>query len=71
MLFSLKEWEEKGGKVYELIEPSDGFHPNLIAERLIADYAWKLLETKVPHVLGRKNPNNKKIKELFKDQGGY
>ena len=57
--------------VYELIEPTDGFHPNQIAEKLIADYSWTLLETKIPHVLGKKNPHNDKIKELFKDQGGY
>lgn len=67
----IEDWKAKGGQVYELIEPSDGFHPNLMAERLIADYSWKLLETKAPHILGKENPHNKEIEKLFKDQGGY
>ena len=66
-----QEWQARGGKIYELIEPVDGFHPNLIAESLIANASWTLLESTIPHVLGKVNPHNEKIREIFKDQAGY
>lgn len=67
----LKEWVEKGGKVYELIEPVDGFHPTMKAETLMADTLWRIMESKIPHVLGKVNPYNFRIKLVFGDQGGY
>ena len=70
LLFS-QEWKQKGRPVYELIEPVDGFHPNLVAESLAAETMWRILESKIPHVLGRVNPYNKMIRLLFGDQGGY
>ena len=70
-LFWQQEWKAKGHPVYELIEPVDGFHPNLKAEALAADALWRILESKVPHVLGKVNPYNDIIRLLFGDQGGY
>ena len=70
ILFS-QEWQQKGHQVYELIEPVDGFHPNLVAESLVAKTLWRILESKIPHVLGKANPHNKIIRLLFGDQGGY
>ena len=70
ILFS-QEWKRKGHPVYELIEPVDGFHPTLLAESLAAKTLWRILESKVPHVLGKVNPQNEIIRLLFGDQGGY
>ncbi|EDO31678.1 predicted protein [Nematostella vectensis] len=67
----IKDWMDSGHEVWELIEPTDGFHPNLQAESLVAEESWRLLETEIPHVLGKVNPNNDRIRELFGDQGGY
>lgn len=57
--------------MYELIEPVDGFHPNLIAQSLAAKTMWRILESKIPHVLGKVNPHNEIIRLLFGNQGGY
>lgn len=69
--FAFQEWQEQGHDIYELIEPVDGFHPRLKAEELSAKVLWRLLESKVPQVLGKVNPNNFLIEEVFGDQGGY
>ena len=70
-LFGFQEWQKRGRKVYELIEPVDGFHPRLKAEELAAKTLWQVLESKIPHVLGKVNPNNFLIEAVFGDQGGY
>ena len=70
-LYFFQEWQRKGGEVYELIEPVDGFHPTLEAEALAAKALWRILESKIPHVLGKVNPNNFMIEAVFGDQGGY
>ena len=57
--------------MYELIEPVDGFHPNLMAESLAAKTMWRIFESKIPHVLGKVNPYNEIIRLLFGNQGGY
>lgn len=67
----IKEWVRKGGKVYELIEPVDGFHPTMETEALMANTLWKILESKIPHVIGRVNPYNLHIERVFGNQGGY
>ena len=70
-LICFQEWKERGGEVYELIEPVDGFHPRLKAETLAAKTLWRILESKIPHVLGKINPKNFLIEAVFGDQGGY
>lgn len=67
----IRDWKRKGHLVFQLIEPVDGFHPNLLAESLAAKVMWRLLESKIPHVLGKVNPHNEIIRLLFGDQGGY
>ncbi|GFR70107.1 acyloxyacyl hydrolase-like [Elysia marginata] len=63
-------WKKGGGKVWQLIEPSDGFHCNQYAQALLAKELWKDLE-KYPEVVGPENANNDLIHKLFGDQGGY
>uniref|UniRef100_A0A674JAT3 Saposin B-type domain-containing protein n=1 Tax=Terrapene triunguis TaxID=2587831 RepID=A0A674JAT3_9SAUR len=60
------EWHKLGGESWQLIEPADGFHPTLGA-RII----WQKALSEWPHVLGKENPFNKQIEDVFKDQGGH
>eukprot|EP00276_Gloeochaete_wittrockiana_P015046 CAMPEP_0184336098 /NCGR_PEP_ID=MMETSP1089-20130417/4522_1 /TAXON_ID=38269 ORGANISM="Gloeochaete wittrockiana, Strain SAG46.84" /NCGR_SAMPLE_ID=MMETSP1089 /ASSEMBLY_ACC=CAM_ASM_000445 /LENGTH=547 /DNA_ID=CAMNT_0026661037 /DNA_START=11 /DNA_END=1654 /DNA_ORIENTATION=- len=64
-------WIAKGGAPYELIEPSDGFHPSQITNALVAEYLFGQLERDHPDFIGPVNPNNAQIQSLFGDQGGY
>jgi acyloxyacyl hydrolase len=67
-----KQWIKDGGKgLWQLIEPVDGFHPNQIANSLMADFFWKNLNANQPHFFGGANPNNAAIAKQFGDQGGY
>jgi len=66
-----KIWRRQGGETWQLIEPIDGFHPNQIANALIAEYLWAKLLQDHPDFLGEENPNNELIEKLFNDQGGY
>jgi acyloxyacyl hydrolase len=66
----IEKWVQGGGQIYQLIEAVDGFHPSQIANSLIADYVWNLLETQYPHFLPPVNPNNAKSPQVFGDQGG-
>ena len=68
--FIIKRWVEGGGQIYQLIEPVDGFHPSQVANSLIADYVWNVLEKQYPHFLPPLNPNNAKITQIFGNQGG-
>ncbi|CAH1270439.1 AOAH [Branchiostoma lanceolatum] len=67
----IAEWEANGGEGWQLIEPVDGFHINQQANALAAAHFWKQLEKEYPDLMGKVNPNNDRIKELFGDQGGY
>ncbi|XP_019638281.1 PREDICTED: acyloxyacyl hydrolase-like [Branchiostoma belcheri] len=67
----IAEWEAQGGQGWQLIEPVDGFHINQLANALGAAHIWEMLEKDHPNVLGKVNPNNDRIKQLFGDQGGY
>ena len=66
-----KRWEAKGGHMWELIEPVDGFHPNQLANALTANVSWEILETKYPQLIPPLNPFNDYIEKQFGDQGGY
>ncbi|EFA78312.1 hypothetical protein PPL_08963 [Heterostelium album PN500] len=65
------KWIAQGGQTYQLIEPVDGFHPNQMANFLIAGELWDQLMTDHPDWLGQVNPNNQIIQSLFGNQGGY
>eukprot|EP00095_Tigriopus_kingsejongensis_P003537 snap_masked-scaffold106_size358372-processed-gene-1.9 protein:Tk03537 transcript:snap_masked-scaffold106_size358372-processed-gene-1.9-mRNA-1 annotation:"acyloxyacyl hydrolase-like" len=67
----VREWVAKGGQLWQLIEPVDSFHPTQATQPLIANALWKLLEKRLPHVLGPINPNNEEILKLFNGQGGH
>jgi acyloxyacyl hydrolase len=68
----LKRWIARGGEGYwQLIEPNDGFHPNLISNMITAEIYVDYIQRDHPDWLGPVNPNNAKIQELFGDQGGY
>jgi len=64
-------WVAQGGEAWEIIEPVDGFHPNQIANALLAQIQWKKLVANYSDLLPLVNPNNANITQLFGDQGGY
>eukprot|EP00490_Sorites_sp_Unknown_P029645 CAMPEP_0114684752 /NCGR_PEP_ID=MMETSP0191-20121206/59534_1 /TAXON_ID=126664 /ORGANISM="Sorites sp." /LENGTH=160 /DNA_ID=CAMNT_0001968033 /DNA_START=1196 /DNA_END=1678 /DNA_ORIENTATION=- len=64
-------WKANGGQTWELIEPVDGFHPNQLANSLMAQIIWENLEANLTDWIIPINPNNDKIIEIFGDQGGY
>nr|XP_017516929.1 acyloxyacyl hydrolase [Manis javanica]XP_036883402.1 acyloxyacyl hydrolase [Manis javanica]XP_036883403.1 acyloxyacyl hydrolase [Manis javanica] len=66
-----EEWQERGGQPWQLIETVDGFHPNEVALLLLADRFWKKVQLQWPHVLGKENPFNPRIEQVFGDQGGH
>jgi len=66
-----EEWVKSGHETWELIEPVDGFHPNQMANALVADYLWNEYKQKFPYLIQQVNPNNEEIIKLFGDQGGY
>lgn len=61
----------QGGKVWELIEPFDGFHPSQLANYLLVEYQWQYMIKNYPNMVPPANPNNSKIKQIFGNQGGY
>jgi len=64
-------WVAQGGELWQLIEPSDGFHPSQVTNALLGDLlAQNLLKDK-PQWFGNVNPNNDNIRKMFGDQGGY
>jgi len=65
-----RDWVDVGGKVWQLIEPVDGFHPNQYAMALFGRSMWNKLKKNHPDLLYT-NPHNDKIDALFGDQGGY
>ena len=66
-------WHSMGGETWQLIEPVDGFHPNQIANSLLAKVVWENLEnsTNMSYWIPPKNPYNDEITRIFGDQGGY
>ncbi|XP_059251642.1 acyloxyacyl hydrolase isoform X2 [Mustela nigripes] len=66
-----EEWRKQGGQPWQLIEPVDGFHPNEVASQLLADSFWKKVQLQWPEVLGKENPFNSQIEQVFGDQGGH
>ena len=60
-----------GGERWQLIEPSDGFHMNQIANALAADSIWEIMLAEKPQWLGKINPFNEEIIKIFGNQGGY
>ncbi|XP_054427332.1 acyloxyacyl hydrolase [Pteronotus mesoamericanus] len=66
-----KEWQKRGGQPWQLIEPVDGFHPNEVASLLLADSFWDKVQRQWPEVLGKENPFNPQIEQVFGDQGGH
>lgn len=67
----LARWRAKGGEVWQLIEPVDGFHPNQQANFLLTGAMWELMRNETPWAIPPTNPNNAKIRAKFGDQGGY
>lgn len=67
----VKEWQRRGRQPWELIEPVDGFHPNEVASLLLADVFWNKVQRQWPDVLGKENPFNPQIEQVFGDQGGH
>ncbi|XP_012891511.1 PREDICTED: acyloxyacyl hydrolase isoform X1 [Dipodomys ordii] len=65
------EWQKRGGQLWQLIEPVDGFHPSEAALLLWAEYFWKKVQLQWPQVLGKENPLNAQIEQVFGDQGGH
>jgi len=69
----IDEWNSEGGETWQLIEPIDGFHPNQIANALVATYMWNFINSNpnFSHLIPPVNPNNAAITKIFGDQGGY
>jgi len=64
-------WQAQGGEAWQLIEPADGFHPNQIANGLIASYMWDFINENFTYLVPPVNPFNANISQIFGDQGGY
>lgn len=67
----VKKWQKRGGQPWQLLEPVDGFHPNEVASLLLADSLWDKMRRQWPQVLGKENPFNAQIEQVFGDQGGH
>jgi len=59
-------WVSQGGKVSDLVERIDGFHPNQRFNAMLADWIWQQLETDHPAWIGSVNPHNEIIDSLTK-----
>lgn len=66
-----EKWQQRGGQPWQLIEPVDGFHPSEVALQLLADGLWDQVQRRWPEVLGKENPFNPQIEQVFGDQGGH
>ncbi|XP_034243237.1 acyloxyacyl hydrolase-like [Thrips palmi] len=67
----IQRWTAKGGKIWQLFEAVDGFHPDQIAQPIIADVLWKNIKLTAPESIGPINPFNEEIERIFGDQGGH
>eukprot|EP01088_Endostelium_zonatum_P006138 TRINITY_DN18241_c0_g1_i1.p1 TRINITY_DN18241_c0_g1~~TRINITY_DN18241_c0_g1_i1.p1 ORF type:complete len:605 (-),score=131.95 TRINITY_DN18241_c0_g1_i1:49-1719(-) len=59
------EWERRGGKAWELIEPVDGFHPTQISQALTAEYQWNMYQKGYKYLVPPVNPYNHLIRQKF------
>ena len=64
-------WKAEGGERWQLIEPVDGFHPNQLANALLANVTWTTFEKQYSNILPPINPYNDLIVKKFGNQGGY
>ena len=60
---AIKTFLASGRQGYELIEESDGFHPNQFGQAWFAESIWNA--TVAAGLIPPANPNNDKIKEKF------
>ncbi|XP_045193790.2 acyloxyacyl hydrolase-like isoform X1 [Mercenaria mercenaria] len=67
----INEWMAAGKPAYELLEPVDGFHANQRGNAEVARVVWEELLQKWPEAIGKENPFNDEIRDMFGDQGGY
>ena len=67
----IEYWKSQGGETWQLIEPSDGFHPNQLSNSLTAKIVWERLMKDYPHWIPPVNPHNQNITNRFGNQGGY
>lgn len=67
----IDRWHAQGGQTWQLIQPVDGLHPSQEAVALFTDVIWEIMKKEVPDFIPPVNPNNDKIVERFRNQGGY
>lgn len=67
----VETWVKMGGEAWQIIEPVDGFHPNQIANALLAEIVWNNFAANYTYLIPPLNPNNQLITQIFGDQGGY
>jgi acyloxyacyl hydrolase len=63
--------KQDGVDFKDLIEPFDGFHPSNLGQSYMTKIIYDKMVKDDPSIIGPINPNNQKIEELFKEQGGY
>lgn len=68
---AINDWTAQGKQPWELLEPVDGFHSNQRGNAEIARVVWEELLQKWPEAIGKVNPYNDQIRQMFGDQGGY
>jgi acyloxyacyl hydrolase len=59
----IRGYIKQGGKGKDLIEPSDGFHPNQIGQALLGQYMWDV--TVEAGIIPPANPHNDAIRARF------
>jgi acyloxyacyl hydrolase len=59
------KWVELGGQYYEMIEPTDGFHPSQNGQSMAGEFLYEYLRANFPDALGDDNPYNDQIVEIF------
>lgn len=65
----IDKWTKMGGRVVDLIEPVDGFHPTQISNYLTAEVMWGYYAK--DGILPPVNPNNALIEKLFGNQVNF
>ncbi|KAI4570447.1 hypothetical protein MJT46_005964 [Ovis ammon polii x Ovis aries] len=53
------------------IKGRGSYEDSKVVSQLLADRFWKKMQHQWPHVLGKENPFNPQIEEVFGDQGGH
>lgn len=63
--------EKQGKPLHSLIDPVDGFHPNIhVGHPILSSVLWSHLQGH-PDFIGEVNPHNAAIEKEFGNQGGY